>query len=68
MLILIVKYNIFIDESIFVGIMTKRELRKLRNEGDISLSQVAEFYKGVRAFYVRAFEYALDNLPLRVSC
>lgn len=45
--------------------MTKREVRKLLNEGDIGQSQVTEFYKSVRAFYVRAFEYALDNLPLK---
>ena len=45
--------------------MTKRELQKLCNEGDLSPSQVTEFYKSVRAFYVRALEYALDNLPLK---
>lgn len=53
-----------IDESIFVGIMTRRQLRKLLDEGDISPSLVTEFYRGVRAFFVRAFQYALDNLPL----
>ena len=50
---------VFLDQSIFVGVMTKRQLRKLLDKGDISQSQVTEFYKGVRAFYV-----ALDNLPL----
>ena len=54
-----------LDQSIFVGIMTKRVLQKLLDDGEISSLQVTKFYKGVRAFYVRALEYALDNLPLK---
>jgi hypothetical protein len=54
-----------IDQSIFVGIMTKRVLQKVLDDGEISPLQVTQFYKGVRAFYVRALEYALDNLPLK---
>ena len=54
-----------LDQSIFVGIMTKRVLQKLLDDGEISSLQVTQFYKGVRAFYVRALEYALDNLPLK---
>ena len=45
--------------------MTKRVLQKLLDDGEISSLQVTKFYKGVRAFYVRALEYALDNLPLK---
>lgn len=45
--------------------MTKRQLQKLLEDGEISSSQVTRFYEGVRAFYVRAFEYSLDNLPLK---
>ena len=45
--------------------MTKRALQKLLDDGEISSLQVTQFYKGVRAFYVRALEYALDNLPLK---
>ena len=54
-----------LDQSIFVGIMTKRVLQKLLDDVEISSLQVTQFYKGVRAFYVRALEYALDNLPLK---
>ena len=45
--------------------MTKRQLQKLFDGGDINSSQKSGFYKSVRAFYVRAFEYALENLPLK---
>ena len=53
------------DEYIFSGIITRRELQKLLNEGDITNVQVNHFYEGVRAFYARALEYALDNLPMK---
>ena len=58
-------YTHIIDQSIFVGIMTKRFLQKLLDDGEISSLEITQFYKGVRAFYVRALEYALDNLPLK---
>ena len=45
--------------------ITKSCVMKLYNEGDISQSQMTTFYASVRAFYVRAFEYALANLPLQ---
>ena len=45
--------------------MTKRVLQKLLDDGEVSSLEVTQFYKGVRAFYVRALEYALDNLPLK---
>ena len=40
-------------------------LRKLLEEGDVTSAQVKTFYNSARAFYVRAMEYALDNLPLK---
>ena len=33
------------------------------NDGDISQYQKNKFYNSARAFYKRAFKYALDNLP-----
>ena len=54
----------FSDESLFVGISTKSCIRKKLVDGDISPAQVRRFYDSVRAFYERAWEYALDNLPL----
>ena len=56
---------VHLDQSIIVGITTKRVLQKLLDDGEISSLQVTQFYKGVRAFYVRALEYALDKLPLK---
>ena len=58
------KLFFFSDESAFIGISTKSCLRKKLAEGDISPAQVRRFYDSVRAFYERAWEYALDNLPL----
>ena len=40
-------------------------LRKLLEEGTISSAQVTKFYQSVRAFYIQAMMYALDNLPLK---
>lgn len=39
-------------------------MRELFNDGDISEHDQAKFYRSVRAFYERAMEYALLNLPL----
>ncbi len=52
------------DNCIFVGLVTRMRLRKLLDEGDISPAQESKFYESARAFYVRAMEYALNNLPL----
>ena len=54
----------YIDESIFIGIITRSKLRTLVNSGDISPTESNKFFKSVRAFYVLAMEYALKNLPL----
>lgn len=40
-------------------------LRKLLEDGDITPAQVSKFYASARAFYTRAVEYALENLPLQ---
>ena len=53
-----------LDESVFIGMSTKLCVRKKLAEGDISPAQKRKFYDSVRAFYERAWEYALDNLPL----
>ena len=55
---------IIIDYSIFVGISTRATLRKLLEDGDISPFDEKKFYQSVRAFYVQAMKYALDNLPV----
>lgn len=55
----------FSDNLLFIGLLTKTRLRKLRDEGDISQTQQSTFYKSVKAFYARALEYAISNLPLK---
>ena len=46
------------DNELFVGMLTKRHLCKLLEEGDVGQAQVTTFYKAVRAFYMQAMEYA----------
>ena len=57
-------YTSIIDNGLFVGMTTKTRLLQLFDDGDISEAQRNTFYKSVRAFYVRAMEYATSNLPL----
>lgn len=45
------------DENLSVGLVTRGQLRKLLNEGDIDISDVDKFYDGVRRFYIAAFTY-----------
>ena len=54
----------FSDNLLFVGLVTKTNLNKLMEEGDISPAQQTTFHKSVRAFYIHALEYAIRNLPL----
>ena len=54
-----------IDDAVFIGISTRATIRKLLEEGDIGPHDTSMFYKSVRAFYVRAMKYALDNLPIK---
>ena len=39
------------------------KINQMFNDGDISQHQKNKFYNSARAFYERAFKYALDNLP-----
>ena len=52
------------DSTLFVGILTRTKVQQLVEEGDVSPSQQRVFFNSVRAFYTKAMEYALQNLPL----
>ena len=52
------------DENLSVGLVTRGQLRKLLNEGDIDICDVDKFYDGVRRFYIAAFTYCTKWLPL----
>ncbi len=52
------------DRSLSVGMVTKGKLKKLLDEGDISLQSIDKFYDGVREFYNTAFAYCTKWLPL----
>lgn len=51
------------DQNLSVGLVTKRQLRKLLDEGDIDSRDVDKFYD-VRRFYNAAFTYFRKWLPL----
>ena len=54
----------FVDDDIFIGLITRQRLNKLFREGDLSPTEKSKFLKSVRAFYIRAMEYSIANLPL----
>ncbi len=56
-------HYIRIDKQLYIGIITRSLLNKLRDEGDIGTNQVNKFYVAVRSFYYSAAEYAIKNLP-----
>ena len=50
-------------ENLKIGFTTTALLGKLLNEGDITNQQFNRFWTAARAFHIRTYEYALDNLP-----
>ena len=51
------------DSQLEVGLETRCQINQMFNNGEISQRQKNKFYNSARAFYERAFKYALDNLP-----
>ena len=47
-----------------VGIVTKTTVNRLHAAGDISTQKFNVFYTGAEAFFVRAFEYACQHMPI----
>ena len=60
-----ISYSFFIcsNSQLEVGLNTRCKINQMFNDGDISQHQKNKFYNSARAFYERAFKYALDNLP-----
>jgi hypothetical protein len=52
------------DKQLFIGFMTKQQITKLLNDGDVDPRKVAEFYEAVRQFYEIATAESLAKLPL----
>jgi hypothetical protein len=52
------------DSGVHIGFSTRSLLLKHLNNGDISDSNVKQFYKAVREFYMMKTECAISNLPL----
>ena len=51
------------DSQITIGLVTKSCLRKLLEDGDISVNNEKKFYTCVRAFYIDAATQAIRKLP-----
>ena len=56
-------FSICADSQLEVGLNARCKINRKCNDGDIKQYQKNEFYYSARAFYERAFKYALDNLP-----
>ena len=52
------------DKQLFIGFMTKQQITKLLNDGDVDPKKVAEFYEAVRQFYEMDTAESLAKLPL----
>ena len=50
--------------DLFIGMSTKTLIRHYLEDGSISEFQVTKFYRAVRSFYIKAFEYSLTHLPI----
>ena len=52
------------DVDLTIGNITKAQLRRALDEGDISQNDVDKFYDAVREFYETAYTYCVKWLPL----
>ena len=60
------RYHIFFicsDSQLEVGLNTRGKINQMFKDGDIKQHQKNNFYNWARAFYEKAFQHALDNLP-----
>ena len=55
------------DSNLTVRLVTKQRLQKLLDDGDIFVADQRKFYKGVRAFYVKAATQTLQNCHLMIA-
>ena len=56
-------FSICSDSQLDVGLNARCKINRMLDDGDISQHQKNKFYNSARAFYERAFKYALDNFP-----
>lgn len=47
-----------------VGLVTRTSMNNLVSAGDVGPEDEKRFYVGARAFFIKAFEYALSHMPL----
>lgn len=51
------------NSKVTIGLVTKQRLLRLLDDGDIGVNDQSKFYKGVKAFYMKAASEALKKLP-----
>ena len=59
-----IPFSICSDSQLEVGFNVRCKINRMFDKGNIRQHQKKIFYNSARAFYERAFKYALDNLPL----
>ena len=55
-------FSICSNSQLEVGLNARCQINRMFKDGDISQHQKNKFYNSARAFYEKAFKYALDNL------
>ena len=52
------------DMALGISPMTRTKLKRLLEEGDIGQCNINQFFDAVRVFFVKAYEYCVQWLPL----
>ena len=60
-------FSICSDSQLEVGMNARCKINEMFNDGDNRQYQKNKFYNSTRAFYERAFKYALDDFPIQMS-
>lgn len=53
-----------LDSSVDIGFVTRTTLNGLVESGDVSPREEKKFYTGAKAFFLRAFQYGEERIPV----
>ena len=56
--------GVYKERNWFIGFMTKQQITKMLNDGDVDARKVTDFFEAVRQFYEMATAESLAKLPL----
>ena len=58
-------YSLFdLVSSVDIGLVTRATLNSLVQSGDVSTHKEKTFYEGAKAFFLVAFEYSIERMPV----